>query len=141
MNTGCWMGNLTKDVELKEVGATHVAKFGIAINKQFKKKDGTLDKEVVFLDCEAWGKLGETISKYLKKGSKILIRGALKQDTWEDNDGKKRSKISVRVEEFNFVDSPEKSEGADDSPAKEPEEKPKTRRKSKDTQTEDDIPF
>ncbi|MSR18522.1 MAG: single-stranded DNA-binding protein [Phycisphaerales bacterium] len=98
------MGNLTRDIELKQLASGQsVAKFGLAVNNKFKTKDGELKEEVTFVDCEAWGRQAEVMKQYLTKGRPVLIEGRLKLDQWEDKDQQKRSKLFVVVENFQFV--------------------------------------
>jgi single-strand DNA-binding protein len=104
------MGNLTRDVELKYTsGNQAVANFGVAVNRRYKAGDGELREEVTFVDLEAWGRTAENLGKFFSKGRPIFIEGRLKLDTWEDQQGNKRSKMRVVVENFQFVDS--KSDG------------------------------
>ncbi len=101
------MGNLTRDVEIRHTsGNTAVGNFGLAVNRRFKTQSGEQREEVTFVDCEAWGRTAEVMSQYLGKGRSVFIEGRLKLDQWEDkNGGGKRSKLSVVVENFQFVDS------------------------------------
>ena len=106
-------GNLTRDVELKQVGSGHVANFSIAVNRRFKNAKDEWQEETSYVDCEAWGPRAENIARLLKKGSSVLINGSLKQDRWE-TDGQKRSKLLVRVENFEVLDRKQNA-AADDS--------------------------
>ncbi len=101
------MGNLTRDIELRHTpGNQAVAKIGLAINRYYTTQEGEKREEVTFIDCEAWGRTAETMSKYLTKGRPVFIEGRLKLDQWEDKESKeKRSKLKVVVESFQFVDS------------------------------------
>ena len=111
------MGNLTCDVEIKHTGSnTAVGNFGIAVNRKYKTQSGEQREEVTFVDCEAWGRTAEVMAQYLAKGRSVLIEGRLKLDQWEDrNGGGKRSKLSVVVENFQFVDSDSGSGGGSSS--------------------------
>ncbi|GAB4383515.1 MAG: hypothetical protein Kow0022_03550 [Phycisphaerales bacterium] len=101
------MGNLTRDIELRHTsGNQPVANFGLAVNRRFRSADGEMREETTFVDCEAWGRTAETMSKYLHKGRPVFVEGRLKLDTWQDkNDGSNRSKLRVVVESFQFIDS------------------------------------
>jgi single-strand DNA-binding protein len=119
------IGNLTRDVELKQLPSGNpVAQIGLAINRKWKDKAGEDQEEVTFVDCEAWGKTAEIMAKYLAKGKPVFIDGRLKLDSWE-KDGEKRSKLKVVVESFQFLSS---GKGSDDAaPAKKPADKPAQR--------------
>ncbi|MGA1707015.1 MAG: single-stranded DNA-binding protein [Candidatus Nanopelagicaceae bacterium] len=99
------MGNLTRDPVLKNLAAGSVVEIGVAVNRQYQTKSGEEREETTFFDCECWGSMAETISKHFNKGRPIFIEGRMKQDTWEDKDGQKRSKMRVVIEGFQFVDS------------------------------------
>ncbi|MDB5318444.1 MAG: single-strand binding protein [Phycisphaerales bacterium] len=101
------LGNLTRDPQLKYLPSqTAVAEFGIACNRKFKTQSGEDKEEVTFVDCSAFGKTGELINQYFTKGKPIFIQGRLKYDSWEDKQGGgKRSKMTVIVENFQFIGS------------------------------------
>src|SRR3954454_15036709 len=99
------MGNLTRDPQLKYLPSqTAVAEFGVATNRKFRTAQGEDREEVTFVDITAFGKQAEVINQYMTKGKPIFIEGRLKYDQWEDKQGGgKRSKITVVVENFQFV--------------------------------------
>lgn len=98
------MGNITRDPVLSYLPSqTPVVEVGLATNRKFKGNDGQQREEVCFVDCSAFGKMAETIAQYCKKGDPLLIEGRLKLDTWEAQDGSKRSKLRVVIESFTFV--------------------------------------
>ena len=99
-------GNLTRDPQLSYLPSqTAVVEFGLAVNRTWTGKDGQKKEEACFVDCRAFAKQAETMNKYLKKGSPVLIEGRLKFDSWTAQDGSKRSKHSVFVETFQFLGS------------------------------------
>jgi single-strand DNA-binding protein len=101
------LGNLTRDVELRHTsGNQAVANIGLAVNRRFRGADGENREETTFVDCEAWGRTAETMSRYLSKGRPVFIEGRLRLDQWQDKEGNNRSKLKVVVENFQFVDSP-----------------------------------
>ncbi len=97
------VGNLTKDPELRYTsGGLAVSNFSLAINRKFTS-GGEKKEEVDYFDIEAWDKLAELCSEYLKKGSGVLIEGRLKQDRWEDETGSKRSRIKIVATAIQFL--------------------------------------
>lgn len=102
------MGNLSRDPELRVTPTGKaICQFGLAVNSKMGDRE-----EVMFIDCEAWEKRGEAISKYFVKGRPILVEGRLKQDNWEDKTtGQKRSKIKLVVDNFSFVGGKDSGEG------------------------------
>lgn len=103
------VGNLTRDPQLKYLPSqTPVAEFGLAMNRRYKTATGEDREEVCFVDCAAFGKPAEIINQYCQKGKLIYVEGRLKYDTWEDKQGGgKRNKLSVVVENFQFLGSRE----------------------------------
>ncbi len=100
------LGNLTRDVELKYTPSNQpVASIGIATNRRYRTRDGEDREETTFVDCEAWGRTAEVMNQYLAKGRPVFIEGRLKFEEWEDKEGKKRNKLRVVIENFQFVDS------------------------------------
>ena len=106
-------GNLTRDPELRSTpNGSSVCGFSVAVNRVFRDSSGNQQEDVSFIDCSAWGKLGEMISQYAKKGSSVLVSGRLDQRSWEDKtSGQKRSRVEVVVEDFNFLSNNERDGG------------------------------
>jgi single-strand DNA-binding protein len=97
------MGNLTRDPEVRNTpSGQSVTNFSLAVNRTWRSADGTNQESVSYIDCVAWGKTGEIIAQYMQKGRALLVSGRLDQRSWEQ-DGNKRSKVEVIVEDFNFV--------------------------------------
>ncbi|QYU70813.1 single-stranded DNA-binding protein [Leptolyngbya sp. 15MV] len=155
------LGNLTRDVELRHLagGSGAVANIGLAVNRRWRTPEGEPREEVTYVDCEAWGKQAETLSKYLSKGRPIFIEGRLKLDQWE-KEGQKFSKLRVVIENFQFVDSRGEggAGGGDDVGSRAPSARPGPRQGSGPARSnggdqwsesgggrpgmgEDDIPF
>ncbi|MBL1216192.1 MAG: single-stranded DNA-binding protein [Planctomycetes bacterium] len=106
------MGNLTRDPELRYTANNQaVCNVGLAVNRRYQTSDGQQREEVAFIDCEAWGRRAEVINQYLAKGRPVFVEGRLRLDSWEDQQGQKRSKLKVVIENFEFIDSRGGSEG------------------------------
>ena len=98
------MGNLTRDPQLRYLpNNMAVCDFGLAVNRRYKDRDGNQKDDVCFVDLTAWARSAEVINQYMRKGSLILVEGRLKLDTWTGQDGQKRSKHTVVVENFQFA--------------------------------------
>lgn len=97
-------GNLTRDPELRMAGQTPVLQFGIAVNDR-KKNQQTGEWEVVpnFFDVVVWGSRGESLSKFIFKGSKVVIAGRLRWSQWEAQDGSNRSKVEIVADDVEFL--------------------------------------
>ena len=93
------MGHLTRDVEVRAVGESSVASFGVAVSRRVKGQD-----EVSFFDVKAWGKTGEFCSKYFAKFDAILVQTEIYTETWEDrNGGGRRSKMVCQADRVTFA--------------------------------------
>ena len=93
------VGRLTRDCEVRQAGQSTVCKFTIACADNYSK-----DK-THFFNCVSFGKQGDIIAKYFAKGSKIYVYGFLKQESWTDKEGNKKSAVTLHVDGFEFVDS------------------------------------
>ena len=98
MNKWIGMGRLTKAPELRYTATnnTAVCQFTVAINRRFKKD------ETDFINCQAWGKDAENISKFFDKGDMINVCGAIRVESWDNDEGKKIYATKINVEEWNF---------------------------------------
>lgn len=129
------IGNLTRDPQLSYLPTqTAVVDFGIASNRRWTGKDGSAKESVCFIDCRAFGSTAETINKYFSKGKNIFIEGRLEFDQWTAQDGSKKSKHRITVENFQFLGAPgqkskEQPRSTDDSSQEPPPD------------ANDDIPF
>lgn len=98
------LGNLTRDPETRVTsnGLT-ICKLGLAVSRVFSTREGERKEETTFVDIDAFGKQAEVITKYMRKGKPLMVEGRLKLDQWETNDGQKRNKLKVVLENFQFV--------------------------------------
>jgi len=107
------IGNLTRDIELKYIpSGAAIAKGAIATSHKYKTQTGEQKEEVCFLDFNVFGKSAEILNQYVRKGSKVMLEGRLVLEQWTDQNGGNRSKHSLRVETFKFLDSKADSMGA-----------------------------
>ena len=97
-------GRLTADVELKQTtNGKSVVFFALAVNRP-RGKDST-EQKADFLECIAWDKTAEFISKYFHKGESIYIEGALRARQYKTSVGMGVRAIEVNVTEARFVDN------------------------------------
>lgn len=96
------IGNLTKDPELRyTTQGTPVTSFRLAVNYRYKQSDD-MKQETMFIDNVVFGKQAESCSKYLSKGSPVLVEGRLQERRWESN-GQQRSKFEVVAQSVRFL--------------------------------------
>jgi single-strand DNA-binding protein len=101
LNIVALSGNLTRDSELRETkSGTPVCNLGIAVNRSRKQDDGSYQDDVSFFDLTVWGNYGSLVAKKLKKGDPIALTGRLEQQRWENDNGEKRSKVIVVVDQI-----------------------------------------
>jgi len=107
-------GNLTKDPELKQLPCgSVVCNISIATNRDWKDKDGNKQSQVTFHNLTAWGKQGEAIAQYMKKGDNAFFEGRMENNDYE-KDGVKHYQMKMTVENFMFGIN-KKKEGSSDN--------------------------
>ena len=101
------MGNLTRDPDVRTVGmnAVKVCRFSLALNERRRDRNGNLIECPVFVEVDAWEKLGELCGQYLRKGRSALVEGRLQSDVWE-KDGVKIQKLKIRAATVKFMPLP-----------------------------------
>jgi len=100
------VGNLTRDVEIRYAqSGSAIGNVGIATSRKFKTQTGEQKEEVMFIDLTFFGRTAEIANQYLRKGSKVLVDGRLKLEQWTAQDGSKRSKHAIIVENLQMLDS------------------------------------
>ena len=136
------MGNLTRDPELRTTNTGRsVCSFSLAVNRTWRDGDGNQQEAVTFVDCTAWARAGEIIHQYTQKGRALLVSGRLESRSWEQ-EGQKRSKLEVIVEDFNFISDGAGSGGGrsfDEAPAKSSGSSKKSKKKDDDEVVIEDI--
>lgn len=88
--------NLATDFQIKEGTEMAVARIASTFAKD----------KALFMEAKAFGKASETLATYGKKGTKMLLSGRLQMDTWEGQDGKKRSAFNMIIDKFEFINKP-----------------------------------
>jgi single-strand DNA-binding protein len=107
-------GRLTRDPQLRYTpSGSAVADVGLAVNRNFTDASGQRREETCFVDVVLWKRQAETCAKYLRKGSPIFVEGRLNFDSWQTNDGQRRSRLRVVAENFQFMDQPQDRRGTD----------------------------
>lgn len=98
------LGNLTRDPETRvTANGLTICKLGLAVSRVYMTREGERKEETTFVDIDAFGKQAEVLTKYLRKGRPLMVEGRLKLDQWETNEGQKRSKLGVVLENFQFL--------------------------------------
>ena len=147
------LGNCTRDPEMRfTTNGIPVCSVSLAVNS-FSGSGDERKQDTCFIDVTFFRRVAEIASEYLKKGDPVLVSGRLKYDTWEGQDGQKRSKHSVIAEQLQLMGrsvSEDTAPGAPttSTPTVAPPEKPQSRSRAKaapvtvsEPDPEDDIPF
>lgn len=110
MNKVELVGRLTAKPELRYTSSnTAYTRFSVAVNRNFTNANG--EREADFINVVAWRKQAETISRYFDKGNLIGIEGRLQTGSYDDKDGNKRYTVDVALDNFEFLESKNKSQG------------------------------
>lgn len=136
MNMTIISGNLTRDPELMETqNGVAYCKFTVAVNGESTGTDG--NRPTYFYSCTAWKGRAENIGKYLKKGSKVLVKGEMQSRSYEDKDGVKRTAWDLLVSNIEFLST---KQGGDDTEESTPTTT--TAKRTRPAPTEiDQLPF
>ena len=140
INKAILMGRLTRDPELRHTNSgTPVCSFSIAINNGYGE-----NAQTDYVNCVAWNKTAEFVSKYFAKGRMIIVIGRISSRSWEGSDGKKNYVTEVVANEVAFGES--KRDGGDYSSqgASAPESIPSMPMDDggfSPLDTDDDLPF
>ena len=102
MNSVTMTGRLTRDPETKQFqGGSSVVNVSIAVSNRKKVGDNYEDVPI-FLRANVWGKRGEAIMRYLKKGDGINVTGALSVDEYQTKEGETKTSIGIDVRDWSF---------------------------------------
>lgn len=105
LNRVMLIGNLTRDPELrKTTSGQSVASFTIATNRVYTGSDGQKKEQADYHSLVAWGRLGEVCAQYLTKGKKVYVDGRLQTREWEGQDGQKRYRTEIVLENMIMLD-------------------------------------
>ncbi|MBC8532047.1 single-stranded DNA-binding protein [Gehongia tenuis] len=116
MNKAIIVGNLTRDPELRATGSgISVCSFTVAVNRRFKDQNG--ETQADFIPVVVWRQQGENCAKYLSKGSKVAVCGAIQVRSYDAQDGSKRYATEIVADEVQFLNS--RGEGAAPQPRQE----------------------
>lgn len=95
------VGNVTREPELRFTPSGQaVANFGLAVNERWQNKQTQeWEESVSFIDVTCWREMAENVTESVSKGARVVVFGKMKQRSWENDEGQKRSKIEVVADE------------------------------------------
>lgn len=132
MNKCILMGRLTKDPDVRYTkgdAPKAVGRFSLAVDR-WPKREGQPDAD--FFNCTAFGKQGEFVEKYLKKGTKVIIEGRLQNDNYTNKDGMKVTATGIVLDNIEFCESKKNEQ---------PTEKQKQEWEAIDNLDSEELPF
>ena len=121
MNKVILMGRLTRDAEVRYSSgdsSTAVARFSLAVDRRFKR-DGD-DQSADFINCVAFGRTGEFMERFGRKGTKFLVEGRIQTGSYTNKDGQKVYTTDVVVEQVEFAESKASGDNSGYVPADRP---------------------
>jgi single-strand DNA-binding protein len=106
------VGRLTRDPELRALpSAVSVCSLRVACNSSRRDVDGNYQERPNFFDVSVYGAHAESVSRYMRKGSRVALDGRLEWREWETADQQKRQAVSVVADTIQFLDSPGEARG------------------------------
>ena len=102
-------GRLVRDAE-KRITASNVSVANFTIAWNYKRNES---ESQLFLECVAWRGTADFVTNYFHKGQEIIVTGRLETQSWDGNDGTKRHKTILNVEEISFCGSQNKQTNTD----------------------------
>ena len=106
MNTCSFVGNLSRDAELKDVGGNKVSNFSIGSAVGFGDK-----KKTLWVDCGMWGKRGEALNQSLRKGQQVVVVGEFSTREYTDKEGQTKTSLTLNVQSLAFGSAPKDTNG------------------------------
>lgn len=150
MNRVILLGRLARDPEVRYTQSAEplaVCRFAVAVDRPFSRNRQEGEPTADFINCVCFGKRGESINQYFRKGNRIAVQGRLQVSNYTDQQGTKRYSTDVVVEDFEFVESRAEressvNEGFTPAPVPQPTAPAPTAGFSIDSDAEDeDLPF
>lgn len=139
INKAVFTGNLTRDAELRATrGGSSVLAFTVAVNDRRRQGDEWVDV-ANFIDCAVFGRRADALAPHLRKGVKVAVEGKLRYSAWEADDGTRRSKVSVAVEDIDFTGG--RRDGGQQSQAADARQAVQAAYPGANVYEDDDIPF
>lgn len=107
-------GNVGQEPELKTLaGGQTLCKFSVAVNESFTKKDGTKQESTTWFNVTVWGKAAERAAKNVKKGSRVVVEGKVKINSFEGKDGTQKSSLEVSALSVDVLQKFEREDSGD----------------------------
>jgi single-strand DNA-binding protein len=113
LNQCNFIGRLGKDPETRSVGDTTVTNFSLACGEKWKDKQGNKQEKTEWVNCQAWGKLGEIVQQYVGKGDLLFVSGKLQTRKWQDQSGADKYTTEIVIKDMQMLGEKKQSGGGD----------------------------
>lgn len=111
LNKVILIGRFTRDPELRSTpSGISTCSFSLAVDRNYSSQNG--ERQTDFINCVAWRRTAEFISKYFSKGNLVCVEGSIQTRSWKDNDGNNRYATDVVVDQTYFVESKKSTQSA-----------------------------
>lgn len=138
------IGNLGRDPDSRMMpSGEQVTSFSVATSERWRARDGQQQERTTWFRVSAFGKLADTCSQYLHKGSYVYVEGTLSQQEYNDREGNARTSLEVRAREMRMLDkASDRGDFSGDMGTGGPAQSvPQTAAAGNDDLNMDDIPF
>ena len=118
MNKVVLMGRLTRDPEVRYTQGENpsaVARYTLAVDR--RRRSSSEEQTADFINCVAFGRSGEFVEKYFKKGTKVVISGRIQTGSYTNREGQKVYTTEVVVDDQEFAERKSDSGASDSAPA------------------------
>jgi single-strand DNA-binding protein len=144
VNKAILIGNLGKDPELRYTPSGQaVASFPLATSERFKDKDGNWQERTDWHNIVVWGRQGETVKEYLKKGRSAYVEGRIQTRSYDDREGNKKWITEIVASRVQFLGGRSEGDRSGEGQGTSESEIPETAAVSEPlvNQEDDDLPF
>jgi len=138
------IGNLGKDAVVYESNGNKAISFTVAVNKKWKDREGVAHEKTDWISCSYWKREGQSLSivNYLKKGTKVFLRGEPNVRTWQDNEGRTMAGINLTISKVELLSASESGSEQKPNASQANNEKPVEYPDSEfQGEESDDLPF
>ena len=102
MNKAIIIGRLTRDPEMRTTASgINSTSFTVAVSRNYANQNG--ERETDFINCVAWRKQAENISKYCTKGTQVAVEGRIQTRSYDAQDGTKRYVTEIIADNVTFL--------------------------------------
>lgn len=97
------IGRVGQDPQVRQSGENKVASFNLATSEKYRDRNGEVKEQTEWHNIVIWGKMAETVEKYVTKGAQLYIEGKIKTEKYTANDGTDRYTVKVYASSMQFL--------------------------------------